>query len=59
MELVTKIAHENIRFLTSFDLIMKNIEEKNIFLELKQESLVRASNQFMSSTIYSGPNIVS
>ena len=56
MGLITKITRENERILASFELIKKKIEENNILLLQKNDSLIRASINFMSSTIYSDAN---
>ena len=57
--MITRITYEGNRISTSFDLIKKTIEEKNTLLEQKKDSLMKASNEFMSSRLYFDPNFSS
>ena len=52
VELITEITRVNTKISTSFEHIKKSIEESNTLLGQKKDSLLRASSEFMSSTIY-------
>ena len=49
--------HANTKIKTSFEHFKKSIEESNTLLGQKKDSLIRASNEFMSSTVYCDPDI--
>ena len=56
-ELMTEITRANTKISTSFEPMRKAIEESNTLLVQKKDNLIRASKEFLSSTIYGGPNI--
>ena len=57
VDLITEITRARTKISTSFECLKKAIEENNTLLEEKSNSLRRASNEFMSSTVYDGPSM--
>ena len=56
VELITQLTHEAIKIETSLEITKKTIEFKNSLLKRKYESLVRAHDRFMASSVYSDSN---
>ena len=51
-DLISRISNENFRIKISFDLFKKKIEESNNLLKKKKDGMIKASEIFMSSTVY-------